>query len=150
MVWCTLIFEELSFVWIELSMKWSEVVVFGANYWDFRRRREYVIDSATSCHDAQTSNGGAWTGLESSLSNCSGCKVRGLHHCATATSLFLYIFPSFLLLGFLKRGDVLLNVEGTELTEMSSTEAEEAILEAMGRLSVSTIALVAIAWYTAH
>ena len=58
--------------------------------------------------------------------------------------LSFYISFHFLFLGFLKRGDVLLNVEGTELTGMSPTEAEGAILEAMGRLSVSTIALVAV------
>ena len=41
------------------------------------------------------------------------------------------------ILGFLKRGDVLLNVEGVDLVGLDAAEAQEAISEAMGRLSVS-------------
>jgi len=37
--------------------------------------------------------------------------------------------------GFLKRGDVLLNVEGVDLVGLDAAEAQEAISEAMGRLS---------------
>ena len=41
------------------------------------------------------------------------------------------------IVGFLKRGDVLLNVEGVDLVGLSAAEAQEAISEATSRLSVS-------------
>ena len=43
------------------------------------------------------------------------------------------------IVGFLKRGDVLLNVEGVDLVGLSAAEAQEAISEATSRLSVSRI-----------
>lgn len=42
----------------------------------------------------------------------------------------------FFLAGFLRRGDVLLDVEGVDLIGLTAVEAQEAITEAMGRLSV--------------
>ena len=61
----------------------GEVAFFSAKRWD-RKSREDVIESVTPCRDAQ--KGGALPGIELCPPDCSGCKVRGLHHCATTPS----------------------------------------------------------------
>ena len=53
------------------------------------------------------------------------------------STLLAILFQNFRSAGFLKRGDVLLDVEGIDLIGLSATEAQDAITEAMGRLSVS-------------
>ena len=77
----------------------GEVTVFSAKRWD-RRSRADLIKPTTPCHDTQVV--GPWQvqvkGSQSSnqlLSDCSGCKVRRLHHGATA-SLILISFVRFL------------------------------------------------------
>ena len=68
----------IDFKFVVLSIGEGEVAVFSDKRWD-RRNKADLMESATPCHDALPR-------LERTPPDCSGCKVRGLHHCATTPS----------------------------------------------------------------
>lgn len=58
--------------------------------------REYLIESTTSCREAQVVG---LPGIEPCPLNYSGCKVRGQHHCATTPSYLWRVLAWVILLG---------------------------------------------------
>ena len=44
------------------------------------RKRADLIESMAPCHNAQVMGDGAQSGIEPSMPDCSGSKVRGLHN----------------------------------------------------------------------
>ena len=65
----------LPFAFVKVNVQ-LQVLAPGAGIAEVARNR--VCDPLS-----WRSSGGALPGIEPTLSDCSGCKVRGLHHCAT-------------------------------------------------------------------
>ena len=63
----------------------GEVAFFSAKSWT-RRNRADSIGSAAPCHDPQVV-GWVLPGIEPTLPDCPGSKVRGLHQCCATTAV---------------------------------------------------------------